>query len=192
MSMDPFLEQLYEMGRENDSSTSDRSAMMFNITPSTGIFLDLLVSEMKPTRILELGTSNGYSTLWLARAASRIGSRVDTVDISPRKVFLARNNLKECGLQDFVTVHEGDCGVYLGACESESYDFVFLDSDRTAYLKWSDNLIRVIRFGLLVVDNATTHPQELVEFKGRLAGHFGLSVVTLPIGNGQMIVQLDR
>ncbi len=88
----------------NDSSTSDRSAMMFNITPSTGVFLDLLVTELKPKRILELGTSNGYSTLWLARAANRIGSRVDTVDISSlEKADLASDNLAKCGLLEAVT-----------------------------------------------------------------------------------------
>ncbi|MFN7878348.1 MAG: O-methyltransferase [Pirellula sp.] len=192
MNIDNFLEQLYDHGRSNDSSTSDRSAMMFNITPSTGVFLDLLVTELKPRRILELGTSNGYSTLWLARAADRIGSRVDTVDISPQKADLASDNLAKCGLQEAVSIHIGDCGEYLSRCDSDCYDLIFLDSDRTAYLKWVENLIRVIRFGLIVVDNATTHPQELFEFKKRLTGHFGLSVVTLPIGNGQMIVQRDR
>lgn len=192
MNMDNFLKDLYEQGRRNDSSTSDRSAMMFNITPSTGVFLDLLVTELKPKRILELGTSNGYSTLWLARAANRIGSRVDTVDISPRKADLASDNLAKCGLHEAVSIHVGDCGEYLSRCDSDFYDLVFLDSDRTSYVKWAENLIRVIRFGFLIVDNATTHPQELFEFKGRLNGHFGLSIVTLPIGNGQMIVQRDR
>ncbi|MFN7292508.1 MAG: O-methyltransferase [Pirellula sp.] len=192
MNVDSYLERLYESGRENDASTSERSAKMFNITPSTGIFLDLLVSELKPKRILELGTSNGYSTIWLARAASSIGSRVETVDVSPRKADLARTNLKECGLHKDVTFHVADCGEFLRGCDSGSYDFVFLDSDRTSYLKWVDDLIRVIRFGLLVVDNATTHPQELLDFKRHLSDHFGLSIVTLPIGNGQMIVQCDE
>jgi len=163
--------------------------MMLNVTPSTGAFLDLLVSDSKTTRILELGTSNGYSTIWLARAAKRIGACVDTVDSSAHKVHLAPGNLAECKLDDVVTMHIADGGDFLRDCDNLRYDFVFLDSDRTAYLRWAGDLVRVIRFGLLVVDNATTHPNEMLDFKRHLSDDLGMLVTVIPIGNGQMLVQ---
>ncbi|ELP32053.1 O-methyltransferase [Rhodopirellula baltica] len=189
MSVDSHLERLYADGRRNDVATSERSSMMLNITPSTGVFLDLLVSDSKPKRILELGTSNGYSTIWIARAAHRVGAHIDTVDISPRKTRLASRNLAECDLQGVVTIHTADCGDFLRDCDSLFYDLVFLDSDRTAYRDWVVDLVRVIRFGLLVVDNATTHPEEMLDFKRHLSNDLGFAIAVLPIGNGQMIVQ---
>lgn len=189
MSVDSHLERLYAEGQRNDVATSERASMMLNITPSTGAFLDVLVTDAKPKRILELGTSNGYSTIWLARAARHVGAHIDTVDTSPHKTRLASCNLADCKLHDVVTVHTADCGDFLRDCDSLTYDFVFLDSDRTAYCDWVVDLVRVIRFGLLVVDNATSHPNELLDFRRYLSDHLGFAVVVLPIGNGQMIVQ---
>lgn len=189
MNVDSYLGRLYSEGRQADAASSKRAEMMLNITPSTGVFLDLLVSELKPKHILEIGTSNGYSTIWLARAAKRIGSKVDTVEISHSKARIAGQHLTQCDLQDAVVLHVADGAEFLRGCDSAVYDFVFLDADRTAYCSWVDDLVRVTRFGLLVVDNATTHPEELLEFKRHLTTNRGLQVAVLPIGNGQMIVQ---
>ena len=189
MNVDSYLERLYAEGRQNDASRTRRSEMMLNITPSTGVFLDLLVSELKPRRILELGTSNGYSTIWIARAANRIGSQLDSVDISRDKVQMASEHLAECKLQDVVSLHVADCGEFLRECDTATYDLIFLDSDRTAYSRWVDDLVRATRFGLIVVDNATTHPEELLDFKRYLSDKLGFAIGVVPIGNGQMIVQ---
>ncbi|QDV45139.1 N5-glutamine S-adenosyl-L-methionine-dependent methyltransferase [Stieleria neptunia] len=189
MDVDAYLEQLYREGCRNDEAAVSRDGMMLNITPSTGKFLDVLVRDAQPTRILELGTSNGYSTLWLARAAAAVGATVDSVDASRSKVQSAEANLAACSLTETVTLHHGDGGDFLRQSDDDRYDFVFLDSDRSRYQDWSSDLIGVLRFGLLVVDNAVSHAGEMVEFRRTLSQEFGLSVVVLPIGKGQMVVQ---
>lgn len=189
MDIETELERIYSEGQRIDSSVTERGSMMLNITPSTGQFLDLLISDSKPQRILELGTSNGYSTIWIGRAACRVGAHIDTVDVAQHKSDLASANLAKCDLSDFVTVHTSDCGVFLQSCEADFYDLVYLDCDRNRYLEWIDDLVRVVRFGLLVADNATTHADELHDLSREMRSAFGMSVVVLPIGNGQMLIQ---
>ena len=83
-----LLTELEKFGASNDASTTDRSRKMLNITHDTGVFLALLVKATRSRRILEIGTSNGYSTLWLADAVGDSGS-ITTVDKAPDKVAMA-------------------------------------------------------------------------------------------------------
>ncbi|QEF98428.1 Putative O-methyltransferase/MSMEI_4947 [Stieleria maiorica] len=189
MAIDAYLEQLYRDGCRNDDAADSREGMMLNITPSTGMFLDLLIRDSKPSRILELGTSNGYSTLWIGRAAAAIDATVDTVDASAAKLERAKANLAACDLAEKVTVHQSDAGDFLRQCADDQYDLIFLDADRSRYVDWAPELLRVLRFGLMVVDNAVSHASEMFEFRRTLSQGFGFSVVVLPIGKGQMVVQ---
>ena len=85
-----LLKELEKFGNENDARVSDHSQMMMNITPETGVFLSVLVQAIRPAQILEIGTSNGYSTIWLADAARKTGGRVTTVEVLPEKSEMAR------------------------------------------------------------------------------------------------------
>ncbi len=189
MNIDLFLQRLYEEGCQNDAHALSREQKMLNITPSTGAFLDVLITDGKPSRILELGTSNGYSTCWLARAATKVHASLDTVDFSIDKSQAAAKNLALCNLSQHVTLHTCDAGAFLQDSSDKVYDFVFLDSDRAAYAKWAKDLIRVTQFGLIVVDNAISHHEQMQDFEGVMRNEYGMSVVTLPIGKGQMIIQ---
>ncbi len=129
-----ILSRVYEQGVANDAKPIERSAMMLNITPSTGQFLDVLIRDSQPKRILEIGTSNGYSTIWIARAASDHGAAVTSLDKSANKTEMASANLCECGLLDRVNLLTLDAGNFLAQCESNHFDLIFLDSDRTQYV----------------------------------------------------------
>jgi predicted O-methyltransferase YrrM len=81
--IDQLLEQIQRDGVANDAAASQRDRKMLNITATTGQFLDLMVRECRPRRILEIGTSNEYSTIWLARAAAQCNGQVVSIDRSP-------------------------------------------------------------------------------------------------------------
>jgi predicted O-methyltransferase YrrM len=72
------LDELARFGRDNDARETERPRRMLNITPETGRLLWILVRQSRATRILEVGTSNAYSTIWLADAARETGGRVTT------------------------------------------------------------------------------------------------------------------
>ena len=186
--IDAFLSRLYDSGVEHDAVQSARSLKLLNITPETGAFLALLLKEAKPRRILEIGTSNGYSTIWLARASTSFASNVVSVDSLIEKTALAKNNLTEVGLIDSVELITMDAGDYLKEAGDQTFDFVFLDAHRSRYASWWSDLRRVLNWGILVVDNALSHKDEIRPFLKMVRSEASLDQVILPIGKGQMIV----
>jgi predicted O-methyltransferase YrrM len=160
---------------------------MLNATPDTGQFLAILARAIAATRILEIGTSNEYSTIWLAWAARDTGGHVTTIERSPDKAAMARTNLRRAGLTDRVTVREGVALDVLSGLEGP-YDLIFLDADRPNYLTYLGRLIPLLRTGgLLVADNVVSHAHEVGEFLHALRGNPDLDTVILPVGNGESL-----
>jgi len=187
-SLKALLKELEVFGIENDAAPDNRARRMLNITHDTGEFLAVLVRAMGARRILEVGTSNGYSTLWLADAARAIDGHVTTIEMSATKVALARANFARARLQQHIGQVEGEAGAWLAQCDDAAHDLVFLDSERTAYLGWLPQIARILRpGGLIVVDNATSHAQELAPFMQALRGDAGWSVSLVPVGKGEFL-----
>jgi predicted O-methyltransferase YrrM len=86
--------ELERFGEENDRAVTERTGRMLNITRETGEFLSVLVRAVAARRVLEIGTSNGYSTLWLAEAAQVIGATVTTIEYLDRR--RPRPGLRQC------------------------------------------------------------------------------------------------
>ena len=184
-SLREVLEELAEFGRQNDARETERSRRMLNITPETGQLLAILVRATQARRVLEIGTSNGYSTIWLAWATREIGGHVVTIEKAVDKTAMARANLERAGLLDQVTVREGPALDVL-ADLTGPFDLIFLDADRPSYLAYLDRLLALLcPGGLLVTDNVVSHAPELTEFLARLKDDPMLDSVTLPVGNGE-------
>jgi predicted O-methyltransferase YrrM len=183
-----LLAELEHFGNANDSATNERSRKMLNITRDTGEFLAVLIRATGARRILEIGTSNGYSTLWLANAAQAIGSSVTTVEFSDYKIALAKKNFARSGLASFITLIHDNARRVLERSVDSSFDFIFLDSERPEYPGWWPDLRRVLRpGGLLVVDNATSHPQEMAPFMALVQADSSFTTSLVPIGNGEFM-----
>jgi predicted O-methyltransferase YrrM len=161
---------------------------MLNITRDTGEFLAVLVRATVARRVLEIGTSNGYSTLWLASAAQAIGGSVTTVEFSDYKIALATKTFARSGLASFIASIQDDAGRVLERTADSAFDFIFLDSERPEYPGWWPNLRRVLRpGGLLVVDNATSHPQEMAPFVALVQADPIFTTSLVPVGNGEFM-----
>ena len=104
--MDPeltsFLDGLEAFGRQHDATKADRLDRMRNLERETAQVLAVVVRAMGVQRLLELGTSNGYSTCWLADAVRSVGGRMVSVDLDPDRSAMARQNLERAGLEAWV------------------------------------------------------------------------------------------
>ncbi|PYN78389.1 MAG: methyltransferase [Candidatus Rokuibacteriota bacterium] len=192
--LDKLLTELEQFGKANDGTTTGRPHRMLNITRDTGEFLAVLVRAAVARRVLEIGTSNGYSTLWLASAARAIGGAVTTVEVSDYKIGLAKATFARSGLAACITLVQDDAGRLLQRSADGAFDLVFLDSERSAYPEWWPDLKRVLRpGGLLVVDNATSHPAEMAPFVALVSTDAAFVTSLVPVGNGEFLaVKADQ
>jgi predicted O-methyltransferase YrrM len=180
--------ELEDYGTQNDSAGSARDRRMLNITHDTGEFLSVLVRATASRSILEVGTSNGYSTLWLAESAKAIGGRVTTIELSEYKAGLASANFHRSGLAGFIDLVRNDAGRVLPLLERDTIDLIFLDSDRSQYCVWWPSLRAILRpGGLIIADNAISHAAEMRSFIGEVTADSQFTTSVVPVGKGEFL-----
>ncbi|HEY2771792.1 MAG TPA: class I SAM-dependent methyltransferase [Solirubrobacteraceae bacterium] len=187
--MDPdrrrFAAELYAESHAHDVELEDRLDRFRNLEPPTAELLGILIRARGALRILELGTSNGYSTIWLADASAATDGGVVSVDIDPLRIELARENLGAAGLDSRVELRAQDAGEALVQSPESWWDFVFLDAERSAYAGYVPDLVRALApRGLLAVDNVRSHEHELVEFTALIEAREELTQTVIPVGAG--------
>lgn len=187
-ALDQLKQELEAFGRSNDRAVTEREGRMLNITRDTGEFLSVLVRATGAQSIFEIGTSNGYSTLWLAEAAMATGGKVATVEYLETKYQLAAETFAKSGLAEVIESHHADAADVLKATPDSSVDFLFLDSERTAYVGWFADIKRVLRKGgLLVVDNAVSHEHQMMPFIELLNADPAFTTSLVPVGKGEFL-----
>ncbi len=136
-----LLIKLEEFGKLN---------FMFNVPRETGELLNLLVRIKKPKKILEIGTSNGYSTIWLAEP----GFPIISIEADPKKIILAKENFKKAGLKNIKILQ----GFALDVLKNlkEKFDFVFIDATKKEYLDYF-KLLKLNENAIVVADNIISH-----------------------------------
>jgi len=169
--------------RERDVARSER---LRQISPEVGRFLHTVALARRPRTIVEIGTSGGYSTIWLSLAARIIGASVTTLELDPKKIAAAAANLRAAGLDDVAAIVEGDAAAYLRA-RREPVDFFFLDAEKEDYLAYLDLIVPLLApGGVLVADNLLSHEDDLAAFRERALGDERLSGLVVPIGRGEL------
>jgi predicted O-methyltransferase YrrM len=186
-----LLTELEAWGRRHDAGERDHSKRMLNLAPDTARLLGILVRSGHRTRLLEIGTSNGYSTIWLAWSAQATGGHVTSIDRNPEKVAAADANLRRAGLRDYVTLLHGDAVAVISTLPGP-FDFVFFDADRTSAPSQLDLLFpKLAPDALVVADNAISHPQEIAGYLSAIKELPMFDHIIVPIGNGLSIAYKD-
>ncbi len=153
----------------------------YNVAREEGRFLNLLVKMTGARRVLELGTSNGYSALWLASALEQTGGRLTTVEISPERVKEARENLARAGLAGRVTFLEGDAHEIVRTLEGP-FDVVFIDADMGRDLDYFNVLFpRLSPGGVMLRHNAIRYASTMKDYLEAVKKHPELDTVILSV-----------
>lgn len=183
-----LLDELYQDGLRHDAETTDRLRRRRNLEPDAAALLSLIVRAMGARKVLEIGTSNGYSTLWLAEAVREQDGRLCSVDLDADAQRQAADNLAAAGLTDMVELRCADGGEVLAELPDASYDVIFLDSERPEYPGWWPHPARVLRpGGLLAVDNVLSHADEVAPLLRLIENDPLLTVTVVPVGKGELL-----
>jgi predicted O-methyltransferase YrrM len=178
------LDRIYRAGLAHDAAEPDRTRRLRNLEPDAAELLSVVLRIAGARRVVEIGTSNGCSAIWLADAVRDTGGRVTTVDVEAWAGL--HENLAMAGVASLVEVVAGDGGGYLADVPDDSVDLLFLDAERVEYPAWWPHPVRVLRpGGLLAVDNVLSHPDEVAPFLELVAGEGRRFVATTAaVGKG--------
>lgn len=188
-----FLQTLYEKGREHDAPLADRLARLRNMTPEAAALIATLIRANGGGRVLEIGTSNGYSAIWFGAAVRDLGGRMTTVETEAERVAAARRNLDESGVGPWVEIIHGDGADVLGSADPESYDVIVLDAERPAYPDYLPDLARVLApHGVIAVDNSVSHADQVAPFRRLVEADPRFDVRLHELGDGVLTAILIR
>lgn len=191
MDLRSLLDHLYAEGKAFDAAQADRRSRRRNLSPDAAELLALVLRIGGCRDIVEIGTSNGYSTIWLADAARTTGGSVTTVDVD--EVPAALENVTRAGLADNVVFETADGADFLASRAPSSVDLLFLDAERPEYPAWWPDVRRVLRpGGVLAIDNVLSHPDEVAPFLALVNADRTFTGSSVAVGKGLFLAVSER
>ena len=182
------IDDLVLAAGRHDATQANRLDRWRVLEPAAGRFLWFLTQAVQARTIVEVGTSRGVSTLWLADAARSTGGHVLSLDTDAAAQDDARGTVTAAGLAEQVTFHVEDGGTALAGLPDGSVDLLFLDAERTEYPAWWPHPVRVLRVGgVLVADNALSHPEEIAPLRALIERDARLTTTTIAVGKGELV-----
>ena len=179
-----LLAELEAFGAENDAHEDDRARKMLNLERETAQLISILIRSSQRKHLLEIGTSNGYSTIWLAWGAKATGGHVTSIERSQDKQAMAEANLRRAGLRDDVELLLGDA-TEIVASLAGPFDFVFFDADRTSAPDQLKLLLPKLLPGALVLaDNVLSHPDQIAGYLAAVESVPDFDHMVVPVGKG--------
>jgi predicted O-methyltransferase YrrM len=165
--------------------TSWIDQVLLAVGPDTGQLINILASSLRAPHILEVGTSYGYSGIWLAEAARKSGGRVTTMELQDYKATYARERAVEAGLAEYIDYRVGDAVKMIGELKA-GIDFVLLDLWKDMYIPCLDAFYPKLNPGAIIVADNMLYPGgELMQrYAEAVRAKPGISSVLLPVGSG--------
>ena len=195
------LDTYHELIREQENNRelipaadrhTARDRRLLAVGPQTGRLINILARSLTAPNILELGTSYGYSGIWLAEAARASGGRVTTMELQDHKSTYAREMAAKAGLADYIDFKLGDAVQMIGGLPF-SLDFVLLDLWKDLYVPSLEAFYPKLNSGAIIVADNMLHPggEEVKRYGKAVRAKPGLASVLLPVGSGLEISRFE-
>lgn len=176
-----YLKELRAYGAENNIP---------NVTDEVGKFLNMMIQIKRPENILEIGCANGYSTIWMAESADKVGAKIHTIDHSAPTFEEAKKNLEKAGLSQAVDFHFGSAVEVISRMDVDlKFDFVFVDGEKASYLDfWKAVWPRLVSGAVVVFDDMIAFPQKTGIFYEFIRSAEGIGQLLIPIDQNDGIL----
>ncbi len=188
------IEEHEKFEQENPKETPN-SEKALAIGRNTGIFYNVLLQNRTAKKILEIGMSVGYSTIWFADAISKnVDGQIITIDQDKNKIERAKRNFEDAGVRDLIEIRHGDALEVLSdinneSNSAESFDFVFIDADKERYIQYFEAALPLVKPGGLIGADNILFPERYQKFSNLYVNHVrknpNIRSVTIPIDNGE-------
>lgn len=178
-----YLEKIDAQDRKDGTSRMER---LRQIPPETGKFLAMMAANCPKGKFLEIGTSAGYSSMWIALACMERDIRLTTFEILQDKAKMAAETFREAQMEAFVDLIQADALKYLE--QMSDIAFVFLDAEKEVYAQCYEQIIpRLVPGGMLIADNAINHYETLEPMITRALNDSRVDALVVPIGKGELV-----
>lgn len=158
----------------------------WNISRTTAEFMYNLIVDAKIQSVIEVGTSNGYSGIWLGKALKKTGGKLVTIEFYDKRLDIAKENFKKCGVSDIIETKKGDAATILEHLPQEyKVDFAFVDANKRQYVDFF-RLIdpHLLKGGYIACDNVISHSQKVQTFLEAIDKNPNYENVVLPLPAG--------
>jgi caffeoyl-CoA O-methyltransferase len=180
------MEYLEKMDQTHRKDGLDKWHRLRQVPRATGKFLALIAAAAPAGEYLEIGTSGGYSGLWIALACRMRGQKLVTFELLKEKVKIAQETFQKAGVSDLVEIIHGDARDLLDPYKQVS--FCFLDAEKDVYLDCYEKIVpNMVAGGMLAADNVISHKAVLDQMIGRVLADERVDALVIPIGNGVLL-----
>jgi predicted O-methyltransferase YrrM len=174
-----------------DDMDKNQRAGSLSVPRDDGRLLRILTESINAKNVVEVGTSIGYSGLWICLGLQKTGGHLTTHEIDPKRVAQARENFKRAGLEKYVTIVEGDAHQTISNIKA-TIDMLFLDADKEGYIDYLNKLLPLIRPGGLIIAHNMNRRQADQSYVSAITTNSALETIFINIGSSGIGVTMKK
>lgn len=167
----------------------------WNLPFDSANFINLFVKSNNIKTVLEIGTSNGYSAIWICNALQKTGGHMVSLEFWQKRIDLAEANLEHCGLRDLATIKCGSAFTLIQELTPEDFrsdklelDMIFIDANKSEYIKYFELVHPLLKKGgIIFADNVSSHQESVRPFLDEIYGRKDYQTQLLPFDGGLLM-----